>query len=211
MTTSGNASIEDLIKAYASYRSSVKAEYDEVLNEAIARAEECGSLGKYDIGALVFWKRLRADTPWAAALLSRPDSEVRAVTAAAIMAVRDPILTPPEAARRGRAALTDLPGLRSGDALASAILVAAAPDRMAIYDSRAHRALNALGVMLGKNPGRYGRYIDAVEELRTAVKASAGLEWTAREVDLALYWLGGSLAPAEPADEEAGDEEPGDE
>ena len=206
MTTSGTASIDDLIKAYASYQSSVKADYDEVLNEAIARAEECGSLGKYDIGALVFWKRLQANTPWAAALLSLPDSEVRAVTAMAIAAVRDPSLRPPEAAQRGRTALADLPGFRNGDALASAILVAAAPDRMAVYDRRAHAALNKLGVMIGKNPGRYGRYIDEVEKLRAAVKARAGLDWTARDVDLALYWLGGSQAPAEPADEEPGGE-----
>ena len=146
---SGTASIEDLIRAYADYQSSVKAEYDEVLKEAIGRSEEIGSLGKYDIGALVFWKRLQANTPWAAALLSLPDAEVRAVTAAAILAVRDPNLTAPEAAQRGRSALSELPGFRNGDALASAVLVAAAPDRMAIYDRRAHAALNELGVMIG--------------------------------------------------------------
>ncbi|WP_125621498.1 MULTISPECIES: hypothetical protein [unclassified Streptomyces] len=40
-------------------------------------------LGKADIGALVVWKRLRADIPWAAALMSVPDAEVRTVTAQA--------------------------------------------------------------------------------------------------------------------------------
>jgi hypothetical protein len=191
MTLPASAGLQDLIQAYSRHQSPASDLYDEVLNEAIARAADVGSLGKYDIGALVFWKRLRANTPWVTALLSRPDSDVRAVTAAAIIAVRDPSLTSSEAARTGRLALMSLPGFRNGDAVASAVLVAAAPDRMAIYDSRAHAALNALGVTLGRNPGLYGRYIDEVEELRRSVKAEAGLDWTARQVDLALFWLGG--------------------
>jgi hypothetical protein len=53
---------------------------------------------------------------------------------------------PQHVAQAGRAALAPLPGFRTGDALASAVLTAAAPDRMAVYDWRAHTALHTLGV-----------------------------------------------------------------
>jgi hypothetical protein len=201
MTRPATRSLHELIVAYSSHQSSANDVYDEVLREAISRVAEVGSLGKYDIGALVFWKRLQANTRWAAELLSRRDSDVRAVTAAAVVAARDPERTPSEAARSARSALTSLPGFRNGDAVASAVLVAAAPERMAVYDRRAHTGLNALGHTIGHGPGRYGRYMEVVERLRESVKAEVGLEWTARQVDLALFWLGGSRAEA-PAEDE---------
>jgi hypothetical protein len=79
--------------------------YDEVLYDVVERVERSGSIGKSDIGALLFWKRLQANTPWATRLHLVPDLEVRRVTAAAVMAVRDVNLETPEAARRGRSAL----------------------------------------------------------------------------------------------------------
>jgi hypothetical protein len=101
----------------------------------------------------VLTQLLRADTPWAAELTALPDTEVRRTTAAAITAARDPSLSRSTAAQAGRAALTPLPGFRTGDALASAVLTAAAPHRMAIYDRRAHSALHSLGITLSHAPG----------------------------------------------------------
>ncbi|MGY1753826.1 hypothetical protein [Blastococcus sp. SYSU D01042] len=63
--------------------------YDEVFDEVAARVGAAGSAGKVDIGALLFWKRLRADTPWVAALHQVADSYVREVTARAVRAARD--------------------------------------------------------------------------------------------------------------------------
>ena len=63
--------------------------YNEVLHEVSDRISRCGSIGKSDVGALLFWKRLRTDTPWVRELTATPDARVRAVTAAAVNAVRD--------------------------------------------------------------------------------------------------------------------------
>lgn len=184
--------IELLVEARARY--GVSATYDEVLSETAARIENTSSVGKSDIGALLFWKRLRADTKWVRKLMEKSDADVREVTRAAVTAVNDMDLPLAEAASKGRSALTSLPGFVRGDALASAVLFAAAPKRMAVYDKRAHRALSReLGVKLSDKPGRYARYMSIVDALTAAVNTSAvETEWIARDVDLALYTLGNS-------------------
>jgi hypothetical protein len=164
--------------------------YDELIREVIGRVEAAGSIGKLDIGGILLWKRLRADTKWARALLSLPDAEIRLVTGRAVAAVRDQDASAPDAARAGRIVLGELPGLVSGDALASALLFAAAPDRMAVYDKRAHRAIDRLGIELSDAPGRYRRYMEIVDAIRDAVR-ERGDDCTSRDVDLALYHFGG--------------------
>jgi hypothetical protein len=62
---------------------------------------------------------------------------------------------------------------------------------MAVYDRRAQIALQRLGLELSPSPGRYGRYMDVIERLREQAGSLAGTPWKARDVDLALYWLGG--------------------
>jgi hypothetical protein len=181
-----------LTTARTAYEQQVASAYDEVLLEVAARVRFEGSIGKSDIGALLLWKRLRADTPWARRLMSVPDVEVRATTAQAVGAVRDPHVSIPAAAREGRRLLTSLPGFTTGDALASAVLVAAAPYRMAVYDRRAHRGLELLGETLSSSPGRYGRYMQLIDELLVLAHRHDD-SWLARDVDLALYWIGGAL------------------
>lgn len=183
--------VGQLVAARGELDAAVPEAYDEVLREVTDRIASTGSVGKADIGALVLWKRLRTDTPWAARLNATPDSNVRIATGLAVEAVRDPRRSTAEAAASGRAALESLPGFGHGDALASAVLVAAAPGRMAVYDRRAHAALNRWGIQLGNAPGRYGRYMQVVDDVRDIVSTTHGLSWTARDVDLALYWLGG--------------------
>lgn len=180
-----------LLKAHDAYESEVSPHYDEVLHEVSDRVGGSGSIGKSDIGAILFWKRLRADTPWVRDLMVIPDLDVRHVTAKAVNLVRDEALSVPAAAAAGRSALGGLPGLTKGDALASALLTAAAPGRMAVYDRRAQSGLEALGMSLSAAPGRYSRYMEHVEALR-AVAKDRDHAWAARDIDLALYWLGGS-------------------
>jgi hypothetical protein len=163
--------------------------YDEVVEQVSARAAEAGSLGKLDLGALTAWKRLRADTPWMSKLMDTPDSEVRRHTHQAFVAARDESKTVPEAAAAARSALSPLPGFTRGDALASAVCFAVAPHRLAVYDTRAHRGLSRLGLELDDRPGRYGRYLLLLEQCRREL-AGQGHEWSARDVDLALYQLG---------------------
>lgn len=187
-----------LRNSHAAYKSEVSTHYDEVLQEVSARIGISASIGKTDIGALLFWKRLRANTPWVGKLMMMPDKDVRAVTEKAVFAVNSFAMTTPMAASAGRGALSPLPGFKSGDAFASALLLAAAPERMAVYDRRAMAALKKLGLSLSTAQGRYGRYMELVEDLR-AVANSNGHTWTARDVDIALYWLGGVYREPESA------------
>lgn len=180
--------VERLVGALHEYQAKVTPSYDEVLNEVTAIAKETGSLGKVEIGALVVWKRLNASTKWAAQLMNTPDTEVRAATAAARQAAQATEIE--AAARAARAEIWVLPGFRTGDALASAVLCALAPHRLAVYDRRAHAGLHSLGIELSNGSGRYGRYMVAVEQLR-ARAVESGHELTVRDVDLALYTLGG--------------------
>ncbi|MFE2159875.1 hypothetical protein ACFW9M_18890 [Streptomyces lydicus] len=177
-----------LVAARAAYASTVSEFYDETFWCVSHRGQATGSFGKVDIGALLLWKRLRADTVWVGELMALPDNHVREVTAASVNAVRDTSLSRMSAAKSGRAALATLPGFRTGDALASALLTAAAPERMAIYDRRAHAALHTLGITVGHAPGRYGRYMDAIDQL-LAHGPRPTRTWTARDMDIALYWL----------------------
>jgi len=160
--------------------------YDEVLYEISDRVRDRGSISKADIGALLLWKRLQANTPWARELSSMPDVDVRRITAVAVQAVCDLNTPIVDAAHAGRRALSSLPGFRNGDALASALLLAAAPERMAVYDRHAHTALRKLGIDLDDRPGRYGRYIAIIEEIRNGHPDG----WTARDTDLALFAYG---------------------
>lgn len=179
---------ETLRAAYTAYMAATSPAYDQVLKEVADRIQAIGSIGKADIGALLFWKRLRANTPWVSELMTWQEPKVRAVTEKAVRAVTDVSLSVPQAASAGRRELKPLPGFRTGDALASALLLAAAPERMAVYDRRARAGLNILHRPLLR--GRYGRYMELVEELRSIAKQH-GHVWTARDVDVALYWLGG--------------------
>jgi hypothetical protein len=181
---------ETLRKSHTEYKTSTSTAYDEVLNEVADRILATGSIGKADIGALLFWKRLRADTPWVSELMTMREEQVRAVTKEAVSAVTNKSLLVPQAASAGRRALSELPGFRTGDALASALLLAAAPERMAVYDRRARAGLKILNLTLSAAPGRYGRYMKLVEDLQCTA-AMHDHTWTARDVDVALYWLGG--------------------
>lgn len=163
--------------------------YDEVVEQVSERILASGSVGKLDIAALTAWKRLRADTIWNRALMRVPETEVRRSTEAVVAVARDLTLSVREAASAARGHLSGLPGFGTGDALASAVCFAAAPERLAVYDRRAHAGLTRLGLNLDNKPGRYGRYMELVEQCGEELSA-AGTAWTARQVDLALYQLG---------------------
>lgn len=179
-----------LRRALQRHRDEASPFYDEAVNEVATRAAQSGSLGNADIGALVAWKRLNANTRWAGALMNTPDDTVREATRASRLAALSGDRDVRSAASAARSALTRLPGFSTGDALASAVIYALAPDRMAVYDRRAQAGLERIDLKLTPKPGRYGRYMELVEHL-IAVSRKFGSELTAREVDLALYTLGG--------------------
>lgn len=181
---------EQLVAARHEYKLQVSRHYDDVLTELSQKIDTNRSVGKADIGALVLWKRISASTRWASKLMALPESEVREITGRALNKVQDNALTVADAAIAGRRELAALPGFKTGDALASAVLFVAAPTRMAVYDRRAQAGLRMLGLPLTSKPGRYGRYMTLVEQLRASVHKSSGVTWQARDVDLALFWLG---------------------
>jgi hypothetical protein len=180
-----------LLDAHASYLETVSPFYDDVLHTVTATTARDGCLGKVEIGALVFWKRIQANTTWARFLHETPEYAVRTKTATAVAAARDRTVDAPAAAAAARSALIGLPGFDHGDALASAVLLAAAPDRMAVYDDRAQRGIARLGLTLSSAPGRYARYMQLIEDLLAEVHANEDVRWIARDVDVALYTIGG--------------------
>lgn len=107
MTTAASVHLSDaqwqiLFDARAAYGEAVSVHYDDVLHEVSARTMSSGSVGKVDIGALLFWKRLRADTPWASQLNVMADADVRVHTGRAMDLVNDTSLSLSDAAGRGR-------------------------------------------------------------------------------------------------------------
>ena len=178
-----------LAAALEQYRATECPEYDETLHDLIGRVAAIGSLGKTDLGALLLWKRIRVGA-WAEELLCTPDSVVRKITAAAAAAARNQDLTVPEAARSARQTLLELPGARTADAFASAVILVAAPNRMVIYDYRAHLGLWRVGLPLAEGPGLYYRYMELVEQCRSELANRGHGNWTPHEVDLALFTHG---------------------
>jgi hypothetical protein len=166
----------------------ISPHYDDVFREVQQRIDRAGSVGKADIAMLTCWKRLRADTPWVERLLGWPDSEVRAVTTPAVVAARDGNVI--EAAGQAREMLRSLPGFAQGTALASAVLTAASPTRLAVYDNRARRGLQKVGLELAdRAPAFYGRYMGLIEGCLAEAR-QMGYRWLARDVDLALFIIG---------------------
>ncbi|MBQ1052736.1 hypothetical protein KBX50_30310 [Micromonospora sp. C51] len=179
-----------MVKALARYRAKVPECYDEPLHDVIERVARTGSIGKVDIGALYFWKRIQLGR-WNEPLLKAPEATVRGITATAVEAARNRSLSVPEAAAAAKVALSPLPGMKTGGALPSALILAAAPHRMAVYDKRARKGLADVCLPLSDGPARYRRYMELIEQCRVEMAEHGAGIYTAREVDLALYWLGG--------------------
>jgi hypothetical protein len=139
--------VQRLIAAADQYAAEVSSAYDEMVEQVVARVADAGSLGKLDLGALSAWKRLRADTPWMARLMSCPEHEVRQHTDRAVIAAQDESRAVPEAAAAARSALTPLPGFSNGGTAPQFVCFVAAPMRLAVYDSRAHSGLQRLDLV----------------------------------------------------------------
>jgi hypothetical protein len=79
---------------------------------------------------------------------------------------------------------------RPGTALASAVLTAASPTRLAVYDRHARKGLEEVELELtDKPPLFYARYMRLIQRCRAEAE-DEGRRWSARDVDLALFMLG---------------------
>lgn len=165
--------------------------YDEVLRDVSARVADQGSIGKADIGAMVVWKRSTATAPWSRRLMNTQDSEVRAVTARAYEIANDTSKSIPEAGDEARQLLTCVPGLGGGGAIASAVLLAMSPTRMAVWDRWANTSLTAIGREPQGPRQHYRNYLEIVVDLVDAMQESIDSHTVIpREVDLALFHAG---------------------
>jgi hypothetical protein len=184
--------VSRLQQGFVKAQEAISPYYDEVFVEVQQRISEAGSVGKAEIAMLAFWKRLRADTAWVMTLLGKADFDVREVTGPAVVAARAGDVV--EAAGRAREMLRPLPGFARGTALASAVLTAAAPSRLAVFDKNARRGLQDVALELADDASPfYANYMALIEQCR-AEAADAGLQWSARDIDLALYMLGKTRA-----------------
>lgn len=165
---------------------SQKTPYDDVLHAVRERAKTNGFLTKLDLGALIAWKRIRANAKWVNTLMMTPDREIAEITGR-VYAVANGSGSLVERAADSRKILLGLPGAgpSSTNAFASAVLTALNED-MPVYDTRALTALERLGIGGRKSVRPYSQYVALVEQIRIA-----GGFVSNREVDLGLYWLGG--------------------
>jgi hypothetical protein len=162
--------------------------YDDVLREVSARIDASGSVGKSDVATLAFWKRIRTES-WAESFLSLSEERVRQVTAPVVVAAKEhDVIT---AASKARELLRCLPGFKTGSAMSSAVLTAIRPDDLAIYDTNANEGLKRIGLGLSDDqPHYYAEFMRRIEQCREEAEALRGHQWSAHEVDLALYVLG---------------------
>lgn len=177
----------------ASQHPHTETTYDEVLREISSRIADQGSIGKADIGALVVWKRSTATAPWSRNLMNTPDSEIRQVTARTYALANDLSKSIPEAGGEAHQLLRCIPGLGGGGAIASAVLLAMSPTRMAVWDRRVNQSLKAIDMSPTGLRHRYRNYLETVVELADAMQlaASDNRAVIPREVDLALYHAAG--------------------
>lgn len=165
-----------------------------LVSDAINAAPDRG-IGKVEIAALLAWKRTRVSLAFNK-LLAMSDASVRMVTQKAVAAtLRES--DNPEAARIARAELRPLPLFHSGAAFASVLVSAIDPNRFAIYDQHAYRAMTqGLGHTFPAND--YGAFMSEIESLRNSE------EWfiripSAHHLDLALMAVGKEILAAKEA------------
>lgn len=125
--------------------------------------------------------------------MNMPEAKVRDVTARAYALANDSSKFIPEAGDEARQELRSIPGLGGGGAIASAVLLAMSPSRMAVWDLRVNKSLRALGREPKGHRHRYRNYLEVVVDLADAMQGATEDDHAVipREVDLALYHAAG--------------------
>lgn len=191
----------------ATYQQYWRRRHDEVLIEVSQRVQQRECLTKADIGALAFWMRTDAGSGWVCELHRYPDAFVQEVTSRAFVAVQEGDI--PAAGQRGCLILRELSGLvptpEAGSSLplVSAILLACAPHRMALWNSRVEAGLNSpeTGPEIqapSGGDGQYGKYLDICERVAAQLTQTSYARlhrkvFTPRDADTALSQLGRQL------------------
>lgn len=134
------------------YHATMSAKYDEVLFKADRHITTDQSIEKVEIDVLFLWKRPQANTRQTTDLMHFSKQQVHVQRHSAYLAANDLALSDSKTARPARNALSTLPSFKTSDALAAAIPLAATPQHLAMYNSRAHRTLKILGLEL--HPGK---------------------------------------------------------
>lgn len=166
---------------------------DEALHTVSARAAAAKEIGKADIGALVLWKRVTANARWANQLMLTSD---RRFEPRPVLHINGPTTRLSISRNRVRPRERRCGTYRAWGtaALASAVLLALAPYRMAVWDRRVASRSRRWGCTQRRGVGGfYGRYLTTTLELAKAMDEASteGRCFLPRDVDLALFYIAG--------------------
>lgn len=168
--------------ALATSATTYPAHYDEMLDEVHHRLQSNGHATKLDLNALTTWKRVRA-TKWAVQLNHLAEKTVADATENAFAAATD---------RDRIDALWPIPGFRSAGAMTSALLAAWRPDLYGVLDKHARWAkATAVSRTCRCDWRDLPIYEEHLRQLARELTATTGTAWMPRQVDMALYKLGG--------------------
>jgi hypothetical protein len=135
--------------------------------------------------------RLHADTPRVPRLMTLKDTEVRDVTEGAGRPVNDDPLSVPDAASARPGCADAAAWLRDGGRTSVRSPAGSSTQAHGRVRQTCPSRIKDFGAyaLSGARPGRYKRYMALVEGLRLIAERN-GHAWTARDVDVALYWRG---------------------
>jgi cell division FtsZ-interacting protein ZapD len=157
--------------------------YDEVFLAAHQRLQENGYATKFDLAALIGWKHVQ-NSPWMFRLYDFPSGAVEAATAAAF--------APGLSDEQRIDALCGLPGYGRGSAFTSVLLAAWDPTRYGVFDKFVD-GIRPTVVTAGCRCrwADLPTYFDHLRRLADELATATGSSWTPRQVDQAMYMLGG--------------------
>jgi hypothetical protein len=168
-----------LVTALGRYSSN----YDEVLIEIHRRLRRNGHATKFDLAGLIGWKHVQ-NASWMSKLYDLAPGVVEAATAAAFR----PRLTDVQRI----AALGGLPGYGAGRAFTSVLLTAWDPTSFGVFDKFVDETRSK--ITSARCRCRWDdlpTYFDHMRQLAVELSTTTGRPWTPREVDKAMYILGG--------------------
>jgi hypothetical protein len=157
--------------------------YDQAFDEVHKRLQTNGHATMLDLAGLIGWKHVR-NAPWMVQLFVLPPGTAETATAAAFA----PGLTD----KQRIAALSPLPGYRAGGAFTSVLLTAWAPAVYGVYDKFANAVRpQVVGSECTCEWEDLPTYFEHLRRLGQELSVATGTTWTPREVDMAMFILGG--------------------
>jgi len=159
------------------------AGYDQVLTEVHQRLQDKGHATMLDLAGLVGWKHVQ-NAPWMYDLYVLAPGTVERATAAAF--------APGLADVQRVSALHGIPGFGAGKAFTSVLLTAWDPESFGVFDKLANsvrpKVVVPKCVCVWED---LPTYFEHLRRLAVELSAVVGAQWTPRQVEMAMFILGG--------------------